>query len=78
MTPQNAASHLGLFCLLSLFSSKNEIKVKNYIFAFDAPRNKLFLFEAKNHLQARNLSAVGKCQIKLSRIPTEARQIDGP
>ena len=36
MTPQNAASHLGLFCLLTCFSSKNEIKIK---FTPYAPKN---------------------------------------
>ena len=30
VTPQNAASHLGLFCLHREFSSKNEIKNKNH------------------------------------------------
>ena len=30
VTPQNAASHLGLFCLLGGISSKNEIKIKNH------------------------------------------------
>ena len=30
VTPQNAASHLGLFCLLTGISLKNEIKMKNY------------------------------------------------
>ena len=30
VTPQNAASHLGLFCLLTGISSKNEIKMRNY------------------------------------------------
>ena len=29
-TTQNAASHLGIFCLLTGISSKNEIKMKNY------------------------------------------------
>ena len=28
--PQNPASHLGLFCLLTRFSSKNEIKMKKH------------------------------------------------
>ena len=28
MTPQNAASHLGIFCLYGEISSKNEIKIK--------------------------------------------------
>ena len=30
VTPQNAAPHLGLFCLLGGISSKNEIKIKNH------------------------------------------------
>ena len=30
MTPQHAASDLGLFCLLKWFSSKNKIKMKKY------------------------------------------------
>ena len=30
VTPQNASSHLGLFCLLMCFSSKNETKMKSY------------------------------------------------
>ena len=32
VTPRNAASYLGLFCLLTGFSSKNEIRMnkKNY------------------------------------------------
>ena len=30
VTPQNAASHLGLFCLLNENSSKNGIKFKNH------------------------------------------------
>ena len=30
VTPQNAASHLGLFCLLREISSKNEIINKNH------------------------------------------------
>ena len=30
MTPQNAASHLGLFCLLRGYSSKNEIKKNRF------------------------------------------------
>ena len=39
VTPQTAASHLGLFCLLKAlqkFSSKNEIKMRN---SPDAPIN---------------------------------------
>ena len=31
VTPQNAASHLGLFCLLTAISSKNEIKMKKIL-----------------------------------------------
>ena len=29
VTPQNAAPHLGLFCLLKVISLKHEIKLKN-------------------------------------------------
>ena len=36
MTPQNAAFHLGLFCLLTGISSKNEIKMK---ITPNAPKN---------------------------------------
>ena len=35
--PQNAASHLGLFSLLTRFSLKNEIKMKRN--TPDAPKN---------------------------------------
>ena len=34
VTPQNAASHLGLFCLLRGIQSKNEMEI-----APDAPKN---------------------------------------
>ena len=30
VTPQNAASYLGIFCLLTKISSKNEMKMKYY------------------------------------------------
>ena len=30
VTPQNAASHLGLFCLLRGFSSKIYLKIENH------------------------------------------------
>ena len=39
---QNAASHLGLFCLLAQFSSKNEMKTKKKKkTTFDAPKTKM-------------------------------------
>ena len=42
MTPQNAASHLGLFCLLIGNSSKNELKWK---ITPDAPKNESGLIQ---------------------------------
>ena len=42
MTPQNAASHLGLYCLLKVISSKNEVKIK---ITPNTPKNKSGLIQ---------------------------------
>ena len=45
VTLQNAASHLGLFCLLTQISSKNEIEMKKKTHTPDSPKNESGLIQ---------------------------------
>ena len=45
MKPQNAASHLGLFCLLRKFASKNRIKTRIVRGSDYSPASELFARE---------------------------------